>query len=277
LPPSSLLFPVSSAELQVLVPQLPVVALYGMDTTLNCSFSPVTPFNLSDLSIFWQVALTGRSVHAFWDGRDQLVDQGESFANRTSLFQSELGSGNASLLLRKVQIADEGVFSCFVKVQDYNKAALLVQVAAPYSKPEVIHRMDSNLRPGDEVSLTCEAYGGYPEADVMWQDGRGRNLTDNVTTSAVANEEGLYRLYSVLRVTVEPNSTYTCRLLNPVLGDEGFASVTITAPTPRPWRCSAGLGNDSAGRKRAHWAVVTRAGIGGGVPFTPPLQPKHAR
>ncbi|KAI1904326.1 hypothetical protein AGOR_G00004510 [Albula goreensis] len=221
-----------SAELQVLVPQLPVVALYGMDTTLNCSFSPVTPFNLSDLSIFWQVALTGRSVHAFWDGRDQLVDQGESFANRTSLFQSELGSGNASLLLRKVQIADEGVFSCFVKVQDYNKAALLVQVAAPYSKPEVIHRMDSNLRPGDEVSLTCEAYGGYPEADVMWQDGRGRNLTDNVTTSAVANEQGLYRLYSILRVTVEPNSTYTCRLLNPVLGEEGFASVTITAQNP---------------------------------------------
>ncbi|KAJ8407752.1 hypothetical protein AAFF_G00267960 [Aldrovandia affinis] len=217
------------AELEVLVPELPVVALYGTDTTLNCSFPLAAPFNLSDLSIFWQLTDTRRSVHAFWDGRDQLLDQGESFVNRTGLFHAELGSGNASLLLRRVQIADEGSFTCFVRVEEYNSAALLVLVAAPYSKPEVTRGLELNLRPGDEVSLTCEAYGGYPQASVLWQDGGGRNLTDNVTTSAVANEEGLYSVHSVLRVAVEPNSTYSCRLLNPLLGEEGLASVTITA------------------------------------------------
>lgn len=100
--------------------------------------------------------------------------------------------------------------------------------SAPYSKPLVTLEPDSNLRPGDEVALTCVAYGGYPEADVLWQDGGGHNLTDNVTTSLVANEEGLFSMHSVLTVTLEPNSTYSCRLTNPLLGEDGHASVTIT-------------------------------------------------
>lgn len=217
------------AVFEVQVPELPVVALYGKDIVLNCTFPPGTPFNLSRLSIFWQLTDTRLRVHAFSNERDQLLGQGESFANRTSLFHSKLDAGDASLLLRRVQIADEGSFTCFVKVEEYNSAALLVQVAAPYSKPEVTGEVDANLRPGDEVSLTCKAFGGYPQASVVWRDGRGHNLTENVTTSVVANKEGLYSVYSVLRVAVEPDSTYSCWLVNPLLGEEGHASVTITA------------------------------------------------
>lgn len=78
------------------------------------------------------------------------------------------------------------------------------------------------------MALTCVAYGGYPEAGVIWQNGGGHNLTDNITTSVVANEEGLFSMTSVLTVVLEPNSTYSCRLINPLLGDEGYAFVTIT-------------------------------------------------
>lgn len=87
---------------------------------------------------------------------------------------------------------------------------------------------DANPKPGDAVALTCVAYGGYPEAQVLWQDGSGQNLTENVTVSPVANEQGLFTIRSVLTVILEPNSTYSCRLTNPLLGDEGHASVTIT-------------------------------------------------
>lgn len=78
------------------------------------------------------------------------------------------------------------------------------------------------------MALTCVAYGGYPEAGVVWQDGAGRNLTDNITTSLVANEEGLFSMTSVLTVVLEPNSNYSCGLINPLLGEEGYAFVTIT-------------------------------------------------
>ncbi|XP_074467380.1 CD276 antigen isoform X2 [Sebastes fasciatus] len=217
------------AVLEVHVPELPVVVLYGRDAALNCSFSHANPFNLTDLSVFWQLTDTKRSVHAYFEGRDQLVDQAERFANRTSLFPAQLGLGNASLVLSRVVVADEGSYTCFVRVQDYGSAALMLQVAAPYSKPVVTLAPESSLRPGDEVALTCVAYGGYPEAGVIWQDGGGRNLTDNITTSLVANEEGLFAMTSVLTVVLEPNSTYSCGLINPLLGEEGYAFVTITA------------------------------------------------
>ncbi|XP_070685434.1 CD276 antigen isoform X2 [Pempheris klunzingeri] len=220
------------AVMEVHVPELPVVALHGRDTTLNCSFSFAHPFNLTDLSVFWQLTDTKRSVHGYWEGHDQLADQAESFTNRTSLFPSQLGLGNTSLLLTKVVVADEGSYTCFVRVQDYSSAALLLQVAAPYSKPVLTLEPESNLRPGDEVALTCIAYGGYPEADVIWQNGSGRNLTENITTSVVASEEGLFTMTSVLTVVLEPNSTYSCRLINPLLGDTGYAFVTITEERP---------------------------------------------
>lgn len=87
---------------------------------------------------------------------------------------------------------------------------------------------ESNWRPGDEVVLSCVAYGGYPQADVLWQDGSGRNLTDNITNSLVANEEGLFTMTSMLSVVLEPNSTYSCRVINPLLGEEGYTSVSVT-------------------------------------------------
>ncbi|KAK2853580.1 hypothetical protein Q5P01_006241 [Channa striata] len=225
---SAMLAMQAMAVMEVTVPEQPVVALHGRDALLNCSFSHANPINLSDLSIFWQLTDTKRSVHSFWGGQDQLVDQAESFANRTSVFHSQLGLGNASLLLSRVAVADEGSYTCFVRVQDYGSAALLLQVAAPYSKPVVTLTPESNLRPGDNVTLTCVAYGGYPQAGVIWQDGSGRNLTDNIATSPVANEEGLFTMTSTLTVVLEPNSTYSCRLINPLLGDEGYAFVTIT-------------------------------------------------
>lgn len=100
--------------------------------------------------------------------------------------------------------------------------------SASYSKPVVTLQPESDWRPGDEVVLSCVAYGGYPEADVLWQDGSGRNLTDNITNSLVANEEGLFTMTSTLSVVLEPNSTYSCRVFNPLLGEEAYTSVSVT-------------------------------------------------
>lgn len=111
------------------MPDFPVVVLYGTDTILNCTFSGAKNFNLSELSVFWQLADTQRSVHAFFDKQDRFIDQDERFANRTSLFPGELAFGNASLLLRRVRVADEGSYTCFVKVDTYSKDSMLLQVA----------------------------------------------------------------------------------------------------------------------------------------------------
>lgn len=123
-----------SAALEVRVPESPAVALFGTDAVLNCSFSGVSEFNLSELSVFWQLSDTKRAVHSFWQSRDQLSDQEERFSNRTSLFPDQLPAGNASLLLRRVRVADEGSYSCFVMVQTYGSGAMLMQVAGNQSQ-----------------------------------------------------------------------------------------------------------------------------------------------
>uniref|UniRef100_G1MTD5 CD276 antigen n=1 Tax=Meleagris gallopavo TaxID=9103 RepID=G1MTD5_MELGA len=243
-----------AGAMEIQVPEEPVVALYGQDTTLHCSFTPEANFSLKDLSLIWQLTDTKRLVHSFSGGRDQLTDQGGGYTNRTALFYDQLSQGNVSLLLRRVEIADEGSFTCFVRVRDYNSAAVTLQVAgeiwlcsvihpsldavilhdgfpflpAPYSKPSLNLEPNKDLKPGDRAVVTCQSSYGYPEASVLWQDSHGANITENVTTSQVANEEGLFDVYSVLQVLVEPSSTYSCLVRNPVLQQETHASVTIT-------------------------------------------------
>ncbi|NXX85921.1 CD276 protein, partial [Urocolius indicus] len=118
-----------TGAMEIWVPHEPVVALFGQDATLHCSFSPEANFSLNDLSIIWQLTDTKRLVHSFFSGQDQLADQGGGYANRTALFYDQLALGNVSLLLRRVEISDEGSFTCFVRVQDYSSAAVMLQVA----------------------------------------------------------------------------------------------------------------------------------------------------
>lgn len=87
---------------------------------------------------------------------------------------------------------------------------------------------NKDLRPGDTVTITCSSYRGYPEAEVLWQDGQGAPLTGNVTTSQMANEQGLFDVHSILRVVLGANGTYSCLVRNPVLQQDAHGSVTIT-------------------------------------------------
>ncbi|XP_064194065.1 CD276 antigen-like [Anguilla rostrata] len=210
------------AVLEVQVPEMPVVALYGQDAVLNCSFAPPGPFNLSDLSIFWQLTDSKRTVHGYWDDRDQLTDQVEAFANRTGLFRAELGSGNASLLLRSVGVDDDGSFTCFVRVREYGSAALLVQVAAPYSKPQVTWEADSNLagRVRARAGCTRSAADGTAGRNLnCTRDPSGRGGQGDLSASTSASGDAEAARTHVLSTHVTP------------AGAEGHASASIEAPS----------------------------------------------
>ncbi|KFO38000.1 CD276 antigen [Fukomys damarensis] len=213
-----------TGAVDVQVPEDPVVALVGTDATLRCSFSPEPDFSLAQLNLIWQLTDTKQLVHSFAEGRDQ----GSAYANRTMLFPELLARGNASLRLQRVRVADEGSFTCFVSIRDFGSAAVSLQVAAPYSKPSMTLEPSKDLRPGDLVTITCSSYRGYPEAEVLWQDGQGTPLTSNVTTSQMANEQGLFDVHSVLRVVLGANGTYSCLVRNRVLQQDAHGSVTIT-------------------------------------------------
>ncbi|XP_013926754.1 PREDICTED: CD276 antigen-like [Thamnophis sirtalis] len=146
-----------SGAVEIKVSEDPVVALVGHDAILHCSFSPEANFSLNELSLFWQVTDTNQMVHGFTEGRDQPAYQGSTYANRTALFYDQLAHGNMSLLLRRVQISDEGSFTCFVKVRDFSRAAVSLQMAAR-SFPRVIPVQgvgNHSVPPTTPFSLLC--------------------------------------------------------------------------------------------------------------------------
>lgn len=213
-----------TGAVEVQVSEDPVVALVDTDATLRCSFSLEPGFSLSQLNLIWQLTDTKQLVHSFTEGQDR----GSAYANRTALFPDLLVQGNASLRLQRVRVTDEGSYTCFVSIRDFDSAAVSLQVAAPYSKPSMTLEPNKILRPGNMVTITCSSYQGYPEAEVFWKDGQGLPLTDNVTTSQMANERGLFDVHSVLRVVLGANGTYSCLVRNPVLQQDAHGSVTIT-------------------------------------------------
>lgn len=111
--------------MEVQVSEDPVVALVDTDATLRCSFSPEPGFSLRQLNLIWQLTDTKQLVHSFTEGRDQ----GSAYANRTALFPDLLVQGNASLRLQRVRVTDEGSYTCFVSIQDFDSAAVSLQVA----------------------------------------------------------------------------------------------------------------------------------------------------
>ncbi|XP_068131842.1 CD276 antigen isoform X2 [Hyperolius riggenbachi] len=222
-----LIIPSVCRAVEVRVPDLPVTGILEEDVLLPCWFTPPVGFSLQDLSVFWKLSSL-QQIHSFTLGQEQLEYQEPAFINRTQLFLDKLPEGNMSLLLRKVRLSDEGTYTCFVNVGNYSSAAVSLQVAAAFTKPTLHLEPSDGFKPGDHVTVTCHTYQGYPEAEILWQDGKGQNLTENITTSQVANEEGLFHVQSSVRVILETSDTYTCIVYNPVLQAVTHASLSVT-------------------------------------------------
>ncbi|KAM3925080.1 CD276 antigen [Leptodactylus fuscus] len=222
-----LLFLPLCRSIEVIVPDVPITGILDEDVVLPCSFSPPVGFSLQDLSVFWEITKL-QQIHGFTQGQEQLEKQDPKFINRTQLFIGQLLQGNVSLLLHKVSLSDEGTYSCFVNVGNSSSAVVSLQVAAFYTKPTLHLEPSEGLKPGDQVTVNCHTYRGYPQAEILWQDGSGKNLTENMTTSVMANEEGLFHVQSSIRVTLETNDTYTCLVYNPVLQIVTHASLSVT-------------------------------------------------
>ncbi|KAM5172891.1 CD276 antigen isoform 2-T2 [Mantella aurantiaca] len=222
-----LLFPALCRAIEVRVPDLPVTGILDENVILPCWFIPPAGFSVQDLSVFWKLTSL-QQVHAFTLGQEQLENQEPNFINRTQLFLNKLPEGNMSLLLRRVRLSDEGTYTCFVNVGNFSSAAVSLQVAASFTKPILHLEPSEGLKPGDQVTVTCHTYRGYPEAEILWQDGQGQNLTENITTTQVANEEGLFHVQSSVRVILETSDTYTCLVYNPALQVVTHASLSVT-------------------------------------------------
>nr|XP_023687930.1 CD276 antigen-like [Paramormyrops kingsleyae]XP_023687931.1 CD276 antigen-like [Paramormyrops kingsleyae] len=188
------------------------LGVYGLPAVFGCTYSPTTGTALNDLIINWQRVRDSAVVHSFYSGRDQLSLQSPDYQGRTSLFHSELLSGNASLRLDRVSLSDEGHYFCSVSSnQGSNRAEVKLNFTALYTEPKLSIQIL-----GRKVNFSYESRG-YPQPEVLWTDAKGRKIP-NTEVSFSRVEHGLFSMHACLTVDCCHELNYTFTLKNQPLG-----------------------------------------------------------
>ncbi|KAI1895028.1 hypothetical protein AGOR_G00102050 [Albula goreensis] len=200
------------SELEINVQSAPVVVIHGSDVVLNSSFPVEGVFDPFGTFITWQRGM--EVVHSFFYSQDQLDQQSRRYANRTSLYHSELERGNASLRLKHVTPDDAGAYTCLISTLiGSQKKTFQVKIAAFYTEP---HLQVSSSPEGMKLTLTSR---GYPTPKVQWLSKSGGAL-HKMDTHVQKDTEGLYVVTSSLTQERGANSTLTFVLQNDDLQQE---------------------------------------------------------
>ncbi|XP_068925909.1 HERV-H LTR-associating protein 2 [Petaurus breviceps papuanus] len=173
--------------------------LYG-DVILPCLFN-----SGSGIVIHWQKE--GKTVHSYYQNSDQLGKQDPRYANRTSLWLNEINNGNASLKLSRLNLQDEGVYTCYAATDPEPKTIEIELKLGAFITP-VMEYQEQN---GDDY-LTCYFEGAYPLPAIKWMENNATNLESSIKVSF----HPLFSVKSQLNITGS-NSSYQCIIENSVL------------------------------------------------------------
>ncbi|XP_021271907.1 tapasin-related protein-like [Numida meleagris] len=194
----------------------------GKDVVLDCAFAADPRV---DVAVRWALRQTGRHEKRI----------ATSSGGRAEMFPQE-PRGNASLLLRRVELSDEGTYICAVQA-----AALELEQAVQLQiteKPTVTVNVNSlSLVEGEQQKLVCDIRNYYPaDIQVQWlREPRGAGqLPDTVpnvlTSSHRRSSNGTYSFsrFFLLTANLHDNGrTYTCRVEHPSLQAPIRRSVTV--------------------------------------------------
>ncbi|CAG5896103.1 unnamed protein product [Menidia menidia] len=178
------------------------------DTEVSCVFmeSCVLPCSFqgkADIVIHWTPP-----KHSHESNQVQLQLQDGRFRGRTSLFQDQLSSGNASLLLTGVNVEDQGRYRCQTNTDAGEDVSFVsLKVHAPVKTVSI-----------DQAGnrITCSSEGVYPMPELTWStDPPGKVLLGS-TTLVQATERHLYNISSSLPVSDSDGAlNYSCNVSTP--------------------------------------------------------------
>ncbi|XP_055369424.1 selection and upkeep of intraepithelial T-cells protein 5-like isoform X2 [Betta splendens] len=201
-----LLMGLSAAQSKLLVPSRPVVVPPGSDVTLPCGLDSAVDVTAETLE-WTRPDLSPRFVLVWRSGQEFVNIKNPAFAGRTALFADELKTGNLSLKLSSVAVADEGTYKCFVP--DKSEEAFVELIVAVAASPVV--SLSGLDRDRGGVVLECRSGGWFPEPELLWLDAEGKLLSAG-PTETVRGSDDLYTVSSRVTVDKRHSSRYTCRV-----------------------------------------------------------------
>nr|XP_032627887.1 butyrophilin subfamily 3 member A1-like [Chelonoidis abingdonii] len=228
----------------------PMVVVVGRDVVLPCQLSP--PARLPNLEVLWRKIEPGLVViHEYMNEGTQDLP-GEGYQTRTELFPQEFSSGNISLKLKRLQVADAGTYQCLVTNREWTQeASTELQVAA------VAPVFIDVLGPQDQgIGLACRSTGWFPKPELQWIGKNWQNLAMEIVTDMTQDRENLYSVVSHVTVTEgEDNGDISCIVRNVLLETERQSAIHLSGdafPRVSPWPA-------------AFWVIFTLFLIAAGV------------
>ncbi|XP_077874770.1 butyrophilin subfamily 1 member A1 [Ictidomys tridecemlineatus] len=224
---------VFTEQFQVIGPEHPIVAVLSEDAILPCALFPA--MNAENMELGWFRTTLSKAVFIYWNQQEQTEEQMAEYRGRTSLVKDFLSEGQASVHIHKVQVSDNGMYTCYFRHGGfYEEADLEVKVAGMGSDPQVHIEGPEE----DGVRVVCKASGWFPKPQVQWRDLRG-NKFPALSEAHTQDTEELFSVEATLVVRDSSVGNVTCSVLNPVLGQE--KAMTIYIPEPffpqaSPWK-----------------------------------------
>ncbi|XP_058868321.1 CD276 antigen homolog [Acipenser ruthenus] len=236
----------------------------GQDCILSCSFDYTAGGWDEKSAVIWRRAETDHIVHGYYNNRDQLNNQLPQYVSRTSLFDSELQRGNASLLLRRVREGDAGEYKCSVnapRLHGLGLTEVVVVPAQPTTAPAHVTVPSSvKCTEGQDCILSCTFYyTAWDETSgVIWR----RAETDHIVHSYYKNTDQLAHQLpqyvnrtslfdselqrgnaSLLlrRVREEDAGKYECSVYTPRLSGSGLTEVVVVPAQRHAWWVSGAV------------------------------------
>nr|XP_055050908.1 butyrophilin-like protein 2 [Misgurnus anguillicaudatus] len=138
-------------QFDVVGPAAHLLAIVGEDVILPCSLKP--QISAVNMRVEW-FRLDLKVVHLYEKHKDKNTNQLQSYRGRTELFRDELQKGNTSLKLSRVQISDEGLYTCFIQSKTwYDDITVDLKVKGQF---DVVGPAAHLLaRVGEDVILPC--------------------------------------------------------------------------------------------------------------------------
>ncbi|XP_060226488.1 HERV-H LTR-associating protein 2 isoform X3 [Meriones unguiculatus] len=196
-----LFFPVFSSHLISDNEKL-ILGRYDEDVILPCLFK-----NGPQIVIHWKNK--DKYVHTYYNDMDHLETQDLRYANRTSLFHSEIHNGNASLNVKRLSLLDEGTYSCYVSTMNSQATKNEVKLKVGAFQTPVMRYEKRNVG----SFLECSILRLYPQSNVTW---KMDNASVSESSSEKTGDPGPFYIKSTLNVTGS-NSSFECAIKNSLL------------------------------------------------------------